>query len=286
MKQNLYLFVKTVLTILRIIRKKALYSTLINIDSVKHNEVIAIGNGPSFKDFINKNINFFEEKDILCMNDFAISEYFETLKPNHYVIVDPAYFEKDMPASFKQIVDNLENALNKKTSWNMFLYIPKISKNTHFNNFNIQNHHITIINYNILPIEGFNWFKKVMFKFKIGAPYIQNVLVAGLHILLMLKYKKIFICGADHGWHIHTKVDEQCTLLLKDTHFYDNTISYTPWIKNLKTNEGWKVHEIFFALSRTFQSYHEIQYLSRVYDTEIYNLTENSFIDAFKKVRL
>lgn len=286
MKQNLFLFMKTILSILRIVRNKAFYSTLINIKSTKYNEVIAIGNGPSFKDFINKNVNFFKEKDILCMNDFAISEYFETLKPNYYVIVDPAYFEKDMPTSFKQTLYNLENALNEKTSWNMYLYIPKISDKNNFKYLNIRNNNITIIKYNTSRIEGFNWFKKMMFKYKIGAPYIQNVLVAGLHILLMLRYKKIFICGADHGWHINTKVDEQCTLLLKDTHFYDDQASYTPWIKNIKTNELWKLHEILFALSKTFESYHEIKYLSKIYASEIYNLTDDSFIDAFTKVRL
>jgi hypothetical protein len=169
----------------------------------------------------------------------------------------------------------------------MTLFVPMSYKNhKKYRAFNIKNKKITIYYYNNTIVDGFKFFKDIVYKYNLGAPAAQNVLVAGGYILIKLLYRNIYLVGADHSWHTEIKVDEENRLLLKDKHFYNENPKYSPWEKDLRTHELWKVHEIFYALGNMFKGYHELKEFNSIMNSKIYNLTQDSFIDAFPKVNI
>jgi len=282
---NIIKFIKTLVSIARIIK----YTKPVRIPFPirKKNDILLIGNGPSLNHFLENHMDFLGNKDSMCVNEFANSSYYEQIQPTYYTIIDPAYFEKEPDPFFRVELNRLEDNLNAKTSWEMTLFLPMLYKNhKKYRKFNIKNQKITIYYYNNTIIDGLRFFKNIAYKYNFGAPTAQNVLVAGGYILIRLLYRNIYFVGADHSWHNEIKVDEENKLLLKDKHFYNTDITYSPWEKDLKTHELWKIHEIFYALGKMFEGYHELKDFGDSMDSKFYNLTENSFIDAFPKVNI
>lgn len=273
------------IAILRIIKHTRRISLPLPIK--QNNDVVLIGNGPSFNQFLENHMDFLVDKDSMCVNEFANSDYYEQIRPSNYIIIDPAYFEREPDPAFRERVQRLEDNLNTKTDWEMTLFVPMSYKNhKKYKEFNIKNSKITIYYYNNTVVDGFKFFKNIAYQYNLGAPAAQNVLVAGGYILVKLLYKNIYLVGADHSWHTEIKVDEENRLLLKDKHFYNTDPTYSPWKKDLITHELWKVHEIFYALGKMFEGYHELKDFSNIMNSKIYNLTKDSFIDAFEKVNL
>lgn len=284
MKNNILTFIKMLISILRIIKNTRVSLPL---PTKQNNEVVLIGNGPSFNLFLQNHIDFLVDKDCICVNEFANSGYYEQIRPINYIIIDPAYFEKNPDSTLRERIQCLEDNLNTKTDWNMTLFFPMVCQNhKKYRVFNINNKKINIYYYNNTIINGFKFFKNMVYKYNLGAPAAQNVLVAGGYVAIRLSYNNIYLVGADHSWHTEIKVDEENRLLLKDKHFYNYEPTYSPWQKNLVTHELWKVHEIFFALGKMFEGYHELKEFGNSMGSNFYNLTQDSFIDAFQKIEL
>lgn len=270
------------ISILRIIKNTRKLTYFFPIK--QNDDVVLIGNGPSFKDFFYSNMDFFTGRDSMCVNDFVNTDYYEQIRPNNYLIIDPVYYQRYTNSQFRDRILHLEHNLNVKTKWKINFFIPAQFKNNKiYKIFDIKNNNINICYFNSIPFYGFKFLKKIFFKYNIAMPFAQNVLVAGLYILIMMSYRKIFIVGADHSWHTEMKVNDENILLIRDKHFYNDDITYSPWFKNFETKEVWKVHEIFYALGKMFEGYHEISEFSTIMNTKIYNLTKNSFIDAFER---
>lgn len=243
-------------------------------------DVYILGNGPSLNLVLEDMNNKTNTK--MCVVNFSIlSPMFRKIKPNYYVIADPAFFIRPYKDDrFKQVIKELNNI-----DWKLSIFIPSI----YYNKFNQElkpRPNIKIIPFKLNPFHEDMGFDKIRYKaYEMGlaCPRVQNVVIASIYCMINTGYKKIHLYGVEHSWTSQIIVNKDNQVCLKDTHFYDkNETKSKPWMKNEK--EVFKMHEILRTLSYMFIGYHDLQhYAEYLGDIEIINNTKDSFIDAFKK---
>jgi hypothetical protein len=274
----------TILSIIKII----LYSKKIHFHESGQNpsdEIIVLANGPSLEKTIKDLSGFISAKKKLCVNAFVLSEYYETFKPEYYVIADQGLWLKNPLPEMSDHRENVFSSIVKKTSWKILFFIPYEAKS----NKNIiqkisENKNITIQYYNKVSIHGFSWFVNLCYSLKLGIPKAFNVLAPSLIHAINLGFKKIFIAGADHTWLQNIFVNNENNLYFKDPHFYDQNPKKIHIIRNIETGKPLKYHQQLFALYIIFNNYYIIEKYSRYKKAKIYNISEISFIDAFERL--
>jgi len=270
----------TCYSILRVIIGFTL-SNIASCSTVKE-DCLILGNGPSLKDLlpliIKKQLT---QTDIFCVNFFANDPAYHIIKPSHYVLLDPLFWLNDLPEKIMLDRNSLIEQIFNKTDWNLTLFVPSQAKPTLQNH---TSHHVKIVYFNRTPITGFKPFRHICYKLNLGMPVPQNVLVAAIFIATQINYKAIYIAGADHSWHKELTVGNDNILYVKQKHFNDlDTNQQLPFYKP-GHNETFKMHEIFTAWSRVFKSYTLIDIYAKSKCISIFNISKDSFIDAFTRV--
>ena len=101
--------------------------------NINNGKALILGTGPSMADFLNTS-TLLHEVDLICVNDFALSEFYERIKPSYYVLVDPSYWRE--PSYVNETDLNLRNKLfdriEKVTNWDITFIIPSIAFTNHF----------------------------------------------------------------------------------------------------------------------------------------------------------
>jgi len=279
----LQLFSQTIGSIIKIIFLTK-FSFIGKIKKKESNSnLLILGNGPSLKSDIENNLEIIRKFDLLAVNYFATTDYFSTLKPQYYSIAAPEMFKNNSNPEILKNSKQLFKDIAKKTNWPMTLFIPAIAyKANEWKKIILENKNIDIVYFNNTPINGFKWFKYFLWKNNYGMPRPHNVLIPSLIISINLKYNNIYINGADHSWLKEISVNNQNEALINQKHFYDyNSSTPKPMHKGGKGQR--KLHEILEKFYFTFKSYHEINEFANSQDIKIINLTEGSFIDAFKR---
>ena len=275
-------------------------------------ECIVVTNGPSFKSNIKDDIEFIKTKTIFSVNSFAVSEYFEILKPSFHVFTDPLYWDKNVQKyiiDFKNsnidkyslvaknylssVMENNEvafNALLNKTEWELYLFVPLQSKPSGvFENAFISNKNIKICYYIMTPI-NFNipFLRHFLYKLNLGMPTPMTVAVTAIFLALNLNFKKIYLMGMDHSFHEDIVVNEKNILCTKDRHFYcDNPAVINPvLVKNIDTGETLKIHEYFYCLHIMFRSHQLLKIYANSIGAKILNMSSKSYIDAYERFKL
>jgi hypothetical protein len=95
----------------------------------KYDSIQVLGNGPSLKDDIPKILAKRENAAVMVVNTFASTDLFEQLKPEYYVLVDPAFFSPSKRERIKKVQETTSYALIEKTKWEMNLFVPYSAKN-------------------------------------------------------------------------------------------------------------------------------------------------------------
>src|SRR2546428_8235164 len=80
---------ESVVTITKVILKSRFD---VKLPIAKKSRCSILGNGPSLKTSLEKDIEFIKATEITCVNNFAHSHYFDQLQPQNYALLDPAYF--------------------------------------------------------------------------------------------------------------------------------------------------------------------------------------------------
>ena len=141
--------------------------------------------------------------------------------------------------------------------------------------------------YNCLAVDGFDKFKNFCYKCNLASPHIQNVLVAALYLSINIGFKKIYLVGADHSWMQNVFVNKRNVLLTSDEHFYDKeSTNAKPWYKDAAQTDTFKMHEIMLAMYKTFSGYYVLKEYAKLFNANIYNCSEISYIDAFERRKL
>lgn len=254
------------------------------IKTVKEEQNIHIlANGPSLKDDFPLILSELCDQDsVMAVNSFATTSLYEKVKPDYYVIVDPAFFmTKNIPHNIIKVQKNVVDAIKEKTVWNLKLIVPNAAKkNSHFKKI-YENKNVTIIYFKGTTILGgrekLNTF---FFKSNLANPLFQNVLISSIFFSLRMRFKNIYIWGADHSWHTEYVLGKDNILYTPDKHFYSaSEVKFKPHLRTDGTPV--RIHEEFANLSRTFRTYHSLQLFAKSIKCNVINKSSITWIDAF-----
>jgi hypothetical protein len=283
--KNLFHFFISIIRILT----KSKFSVNIKKENGSNIDCVILGNGPSLNDSFNNGLKkFSNNKSIFCVNAFALAKEYEEFQPNYYIFADPGLWNENSREIVKDLRDNIFEAIIKKTKWNITLFFPFEVKNTKIIYLlQSKNKFLNIKYYNKVTVNGFSWFRNVLYKYNLGMPRTQNVLIPTLILSLNLGFKKIYLFGADHSWHENLVLTENNLLCFRDIHFYDEkeTINLIPINDNVSPNNV-TIHQEFYSLYLTFKIYFQIKEYAKTKNATIINASSKTFIDAFERMNI
>ncbi len=284
-KNFVNLFSQTIISLFRItVFTKHIKDFDRNIYS-KFSDIVIIANGPSLNKMMTNNINFLNNKDLMCVNSFPSSDYFLKVKPLFLIVSAPDYWLEIVRPELQEMRNELYKKL-LEVNWNLIFYIPAQA-----NKFNLwkkltqQNSFIKIHYYNVTPIYGFSWFRNFCYKKNIGMPRPHNILIPSIMMSIKMNYVNVYLWGADHSWLQTIFVDEENRALLTHQHFYSND-NNQPLTMQKNVEEDRKLHEMLYKFVYTFEGYFFIREFADKLKCNIWNCTSGSFIDAFKRLKI
>lgn len=255
----------------------------------KSNRIIIIGNGPSLNDSVEKYKDDLLRCDRICVNYFASSDLYETLKPNLYVFADPDFFwvPDNQVNSMQVLFDNLVN----KTTWELHMFIPSGAKDAPTLNTIRQNKNITIDFFNSSNQDVGNMSKFEAWDKNLICPPSQNVLNVCIYLSLFWGYPETYIIGADSSFLEDIRVDQETNELFSiDRHFYKQDKVYSDKklfdSKRGRVRTDWKLHELIYAYARMFEYYVDLREYADYKGLKVYNASEYSWINCFERKKL
>lgn len=255
------------------------------IDMARSKCVAILGNGPSLKRELPQLIaqRAWEEKDILAVNFFALSEEFALIKPKYYVISDPMFFRK---AGYGERVQELYKALAEKASWPMKLYVQYYNPE-HFDYRSAIGHNpnIEIVPFHSIVFHGFRSVEFWCYRRGLGSGNFGTVIQNGEFIALQLGYRRIELYGVDHTLLDGLMVDEKNRVCRRKSHYYDSEQSPAEPIYYNATNppRPYTMSEYLSETAELFRGHEVLRDFSAECGAEIINRTAHSMIDAYTR---
>lgn len=247
-------------------------------------ECYILGNGPSLKKHLLEDIEILKVKELFVVNDFVRSEFYEVLKPKFYVFADPVYWDESTYSEFRSEALITLNLIKEKTNWPMKILVPsaaiKSGITRHFFDTNVN---ISIFDYDLNFVTGFDSVLYFLYKRNLGHPSINNVLGTSIFLALTMNFKTVNILGSDHSWLQEILVNNKNEVCHKDAHFFikGEGVRYYPF--RTVFGNSYKMHEILIDYSRMFNGYHLLRKYSDYLNINVFNLCQESFIDAFER---
>lgn len=276
------------ITLIRVLIQANWTGILKSNSANKKKEVIIIGNGPSFKESLNKYRENLGKYDLICVNNFAASDYYQELKPRYYIINATILFLPDEQQSkiYQDLKKEMLGHLREKTSWDMEIMVPFAAKKSRdFQELLTSNTYLKPLYFNLTSIEGFKGFKRFLFNKGLGTPRPHNVIIPAIMNLIYLKYETIILIGADHSWLQEISVSDDNIALINQKHFYDEQESKSAPMNDYMVRPR-RLHEVLDKFQLTFKGYWEINEYIEHKNVKIYNCSEVSLIDAFERKKL
>ena len=134
-------------------------------------------------------------------------------------------------------------------------------------------------------VTGFESFCYYLFRRNLGMTRCTNVLCGCLFLSINMGYKKIYLFGADHSWHEELRIADDNTVFIRDFHFDDkqDSVKEVKLYESIERNNSIKIHRIFWWGYKAFFDYIVIGEYAKKMKTDVYNASEKSYIDAFKR---
>jgi hypothetical protein len=246
----------------------------------KSRRVIVLGNGPSLRTTIADHRDFLMSHDRIAVNFAANAPEFFELQPTGYVLADPHFFDGiSTDPNVAKLWDNI-----RSTRWPMTLFLPANRKEFVKEMRLSDTPNLTISYYNLTPVEGCKSLSHRLFHYGLGMPRPRNVLIPSIMLAISEGYGTIYIAGADHSWTRTLWVDEDNRVVSIQPHFYQDNEEEK---KRVATEyHNYPLHQILQSLYIAFRSYFDIADYAKTKGIDILNITPNSFIDAFPRLRL
>jgi hypothetical protein len=245
-----------------------------------------LGNGPSLNQALTDKLGFLKETDIYCVNLFALSTVYASLKPQNYVLLDPAFFMFNEKNNSRQDIKKTFDVIIQDTDWSMRFFVPARSRNSYIvKKITQERPNIQIFFFNYTIVRGFPAFRHWFFEHNFGMPQCQNILAASLFVALLQEYKNIYLFGADHSWHEEIRITDQNEFEMRQVHFYDHTSNVKhEKVIDVRNNSLPKLHAQFLSLHKVFYSYEILGVFAKFRKINVLNASKKSFIDAFERV--
>lgn len=243
-----------------------------------------LGNGPSLKLVLEKDIHPLTQEDLMCVNFFPMTEDYLKLKPRFFITAAPELWRKGVDNRFSERGMELFRTIRQKTNWKLDVLLPaEISKNKEIIELLSDNKNITIYYFNNTAIEGIRFFREWIYKKNLGMPRPHNVLIPSIMCGINMGYQNIYLFGADHSWLPQISIDDNNRVLINQKHFYDESTSKAKPMHKSGRGER-KLYEVLMKFVYSFKAYFVIRQYADSRKSFIYNATPGSFIDAFDRV--
>ncbi|MBP3299629.1 MAG: hypothetical protein J6L73_08150 [Muribaculaceae bacterium] len=238
-------------------------------------ELTVLGNGPSLNRTIEENGSFLMGRDRLAVNFAANAPQFAQLRPQFYVLADPHFFTAGKDANVDRLWDNLRAA-----DWGMTLYVPAARYRQAAAAVGTR---LTVKKFNLTPGEGTPALVRPLYDKGLAMPRPRNVLIPSLMIAMREGYRRIYIAGADHTWTRTLGVDDRNRVVSVQPHFYKDDKKEQTRVNT--EYAGYRLHDILYSMYVAFRSYHTIAAYASRRGVSILNITPDSMIDAFPRLR-
>ena len=284
MLKSLYL---TTVSLLRMVYYISRRPSKLCYDKRCNKDVYIFGNGPTLSEALN-NLNFFIDKDVFVVNHFAQAEVFTKIKPKFYVLVDPLFFkaEEEIGQIFAERIKKTMDMLVEKTNWNMRLLVTWKGLNTKsFMDKIAQNPHIRAIPVNTTRIDGFRWFRHCCYRYNLGMPSSQTVILPSIFCAINSGYKNIYLLGCENAWIKNLRVNDLNQLCMYDEHFYDNNNENLTLI-NEKEPYKYTIYTELLSAATVFYAHKLLEEYAKNRGAKIWNATQGSFIDAYERCKM
>lgn len=242
-------------------------------------ELVILGNGPSLRILLDHNASFLHGREKMAVNFAANTPEFQQLRPEHYVLADPHFFNGAATnPNVARLWENLAAA-----SWPMTLYLPVRERKNPLVRA-LASKGVELSFFNLTPAEGAAPLMRMLYSRGLAMPRPRNVLIVALMTALRQGFRKIYLAGADHSWSKTLDVDSENHVVSIQPHFYKDGAEEH---RRVATEyAGYRLHDILFSLATAFASYHQIVPWARHLGADIRNISPGSMIDAFPRLQL
>lgn len=254
----------------------------INFNKV-HNKAIVLGNGPSLKNDLDDIASKKDNYDVICVNNFCSSPYYEVFKPVMYVFLDGYFFSDDAHIDWVEQREKTFKIINETTNWPMQIFLPANADESILKDI-ITNENIQIIKFRVSQFVSEN-LKLNDFMYATGffGPYQCNVLIYAIYLAVWARYNIVDIYGADLSFHNDVQVNQiNNKLYMTFKHF--NSKDKIEFLRRGYKKEGNET--MFYMLdgqAKTFKAHELIESFSEKLDVKIYNKSSVSLIDAYSR---
>lgn len=240
--------------------------------------LLILGNGPSLNDTLATQCGAMAGYDLLAVNFAANTPVFIDLKPQHYVLADPVFFDKLDDANVQRLWQALDAA-----DWPLILHLPgHMAKRPKVCEWASKSGLHILRPFNMVAAEGYPRFNRFLFGRGLAMPRPRNVLIPSLMVGLRMGYRRIVIVGADHTWTRTLSVDDQNRVVSIQPHFYKDNDKEQERVASVYRDV--RLHEVLGSMAIAFRSYHAIADYAARCGVSILNATPGSFIDAFPRL--
>lgn len=241
-------------------------------------EIVVLGNGPSLNKTVEDSAGFLKPRKKLAVNFAANTPLFLQLKPEFYVLADPHFFAEGNVA-----VDRLWRVFAEEVDWDMVLFIPSRVHSVGVEKLK-RNSYITVRRYNLTPVDGCRRLCHYAYRKGWGMPRPRNVLIPSIMLALNSGFRTVYVAGADHSWMRTLSVDGQNRVVSIQPHFYKDSEKETARVAT--EYAGYPLYKIVYSFYVAFKAYFDIRdYAARI-GAVVYNITPDSFIDAFPRKKV
>lgn len=267
----------------RIFRDKS-YRYEIDCEKPVSEKLIILGNGPSLKEHLENDLELLQNNTTMAVNKFCLTDAYESVKPNYYVIVDPLFMMDNVTEEYKQMQDEVFERFEQCTDWPLELFIAGRGQgNARLQTLiekrpNIKLHYISIT-----TVEGLRSASHFYYKKGWGTPFVGNVIVSSLMSAINCGFKEIILLGIDHTIHTTAFVNSKNLVCYRKQHYYKDKPVDVPVYVDLEETKPLKLHEYLDMWTMTFKSYHQINDYAISKDVKIINATPVSNVDAFER---
>ncbi len=232
------------------------------------------GNGPGLASFLENKNSMLVDSVLFVCNGFVLTEYFETLKPEYYILKDPLYFDfgdEKVKNKSVPVVEIWEN-LFLKTKWkiNIFVALTDLSVLESIKNRFGQNPNISFSN--IFPVV-FKSNKRFQFYNEgLGLVGGMTVVHLSLQIAILMNFKEIYLAGVDHDWFENIKYDnDNNKVCLINKHFYGESKLY--YSEGILKDIDLQVE--FDTFSKSLKGFKDLQRLAKFKNISIFRTTRS-----------
>jgi len=285
MKKIIYLFFDIVLLLAAMIysvfKYKKVDTNAWDFDSF--NKIMLLANGPSLKNDISSVIKESSVSEVYVLNYFAITEYFDEIKPENYVLTDRMFWNENANDDIKKDNEELFLLLNK-VDWKMNIICPDSGYKSISDRL-AQNINIKVLKVHSVNIE-FKNEKINLFALNknIITPHFINGLVMVLWHAMHQKKQDIEIYGADFSLFKEYYIDQKTNELFNTaSHFYKNTEAQNNASYKYPNEPKKMMHTRIYQQWSSFYQMYLLSKLAKIRNIKVTNFSSNSFLDCFER---